>query len=201
MELLLIRHGESEADLLNVHEGRADFPLTEKGFNQAKKMAQYVAEHFPPSIIMASPLKRAKTTAMVLQEAVGCKIIFKDDLMEYNNGVLAGLSREEAIQKFPIPVGGRPKHVPIKGGESELEFRYRTEITWSQILSDYNDLERIAIISHGGTISNLIKSILSIPVENQLVFPTGDTGMHLIEMKDNKKIIRFLNNQNHLITE
>ena len=29
MELFIIRHGESEADLLGVHEGRADFPLTE----------------------------------------------------------------------------------------------------------------------------------------------------------------------------
>ncbi len=27
MKLLVIRHGESEADLLDVHEGRADFAL------------------------------------------------------------------------------------------------------------------------------------------------------------------------------
>ena len=31
MILLLIRHGESEADILNVHEGRADFELTPRG--------------------------------------------------------------------------------------------------------------------------------------------------------------------------
>ena len=28
MILLVIRHGKSEADILNVHEGRADFELT-----------------------------------------------------------------------------------------------------------------------------------------------------------------------------
>lgn len=28
MQILLIRHGESEADILHVHEGRADFELT-----------------------------------------------------------------------------------------------------------------------------------------------------------------------------
>lgn len=27
MDILLIRHGQSEADILNVHEGRADFSL------------------------------------------------------------------------------------------------------------------------------------------------------------------------------
>lgn len=42
MRLLIIRHGESEADLLDVHEGRADFPLTERGHKQAKAMAEYI---------------------------------------------------------------------------------------------------------------------------------------------------------------
>ena len=42
MKILLIRHGESEADILNVHEGRADFELTERGYQQAQKMAEYV---------------------------------------------------------------------------------------------------------------------------------------------------------------
>lgn len=31
MRILVIRHGESEADLLDVHEGRADFELTKRG--------------------------------------------------------------------------------------------------------------------------------------------------------------------------
>ena len=38
--ILLIRHGESEADLLKVHEGRADFSLTEQGKQQAAAMAK-----------------------------------------------------------------------------------------------------------------------------------------------------------------
>jgi len=29
MEIVLIRHGQSEADLLNVHEGRANYSLTD----------------------------------------------------------------------------------------------------------------------------------------------------------------------------
>lgn len=40
MILLVIRHGESEADLLDVHEGRADFELTERGHEQAIAMAK-----------------------------------------------------------------------------------------------------------------------------------------------------------------
>jgi 2,3-bisphosphoglycerate-dependent phosphoglycerate mutase len=40
LELLLIRHGQSEADLLDVHEGRADFPLTGLGRRQAGLLAE-----------------------------------------------------------------------------------------------------------------------------------------------------------------
>ncbi|WP_241973191.1 histidine phosphatase family protein, partial [Bacillus cereus] len=38
MQILLIRHGESEADILNVHEGRADFELTKKGRQQVQRL-------------------------------------------------------------------------------------------------------------------------------------------------------------------
>ena len=41
MNLLVIRHGQSEADILKVIEGRADFPLTELGHKQAEAMAEW----------------------------------------------------------------------------------------------------------------------------------------------------------------
>ena len=59
MELLLIRHGQSEADLLGVHEGRADFSLTKTGIIQAEKMAKYVAKHYPPDITI-KPFKKSQ---------------------------------------------------------------------------------------------------------------------------------------------
>ena len=63
MKLLVIRHGESEADLLDVHEGRADFSLTERGHRQAQAMAEYVAANYRIDRIYASTLTRAMQTA------------------------------------------------------------------------------------------------------------------------------------------
>jgi 2,3-bisphosphoglycerate-dependent phosphoglycerate mutase len=74
MQILLIRHGESEADILNVHEGRADFPLTELGRKQVRLMAEKVKHEFPPDFIWASTLKRASETATILADKVGCPI-------------------------------------------------------------------------------------------------------------------------------
>lgn len=46
MQLIVIRHGQSEADVLHVHEGRADFALTQTGHAQAARLAEYLKEHY-----------------------------------------------------------------------------------------------------------------------------------------------------------
>lgn len=199
MELLIIRHGQSEADLLGVHEGRADFPLTALGEEQASKMAKYVAANFAPDIIVASPLKRASKTAQFLQEAVGCELQYFDELMELNNGILAGMDRNEAAIKYPLPEGGRPIHIPIEGGESELQLRQRAETMFYKILHDFKEHKRIAIVSHGGFISNFLKVFFK-QHSDSLIFATGDTGIHHLEIKEGTNIIRFINKQDHLVT-
>ena len=198
MELLIIRHGQSEADLLGVHEGRADFSLTPLGEEQASKMGNFVATNFPPDIIVASPLKRASRTAQLLQEAVGCELQYVDELMEFNNGVLAGMDRKEAAIKYPLPEGGRPVHIKIEGGESELQLRQRAEYMLYKILHDFKNEKRVAIVSHGGFISNFLKVFLK-QHSDSLLIATGDTGIHLVEIKDDTRIIRFLNRQDHLL--
>jgi len=65
-------------------------------------------------------------------------------------------------------------------------------------LFEYQHYERVAIVSHGGTISNLLKAFLKQPMNSEFIFPTGDTGIHLLEIKENARIIRFLNKQEHL---
>lgn len=198
MKILIIRHGESEADLLDVHEGRADFPLTEKGVQQAEKMAQYVHKHFPElEEVYASPLKRAAKTAEILSETVNIPLTFKDDLMEMDNGKLKGLSREEARRRFPEPKN-RALHEPIPGGESLIEFRARAEKVFSEIMKDAREKDRsfIGIVSHGGTISQIFHHLFNLPYR-KYGFYTGDTGMHLIEVSK-RVIVRFMNKTEHL---
>ncbi|MCG1021807.1 histidine phosphatase family protein [Sutcliffiella horikoshii] len=201
MEILLIRHGQSEADILHVHEGRADYPLTDLGREQAKRLACRLNEHCPPDIIWTSTLKRASETATILAEEVGCMLMKEPNLMEFNNGVLAGLPREVAATKYPLPPGGRKPHERIQNGESEIEFRMRVEMALSKILAESSAVVRIAIVSHGGTISNLLRAILQLPVPTDVKFATGDTGMHIVRKNDNGLQIISLNNTEHLYNQ
>ncbi|RLQ96490.1 histidine phosphatase family protein [Falsibacillus albus] len=198
MEIILVRHGESEADILNVHEGRADFSLTSKGRQQAEALAEYGSKHFSVSHIYSSTLKRAKETADIINHKLNRPISFVEDLMEWNNGVLAGLSREEAMEKYPEPKGGRKPHEPIEEGESYLDFRLRAERVFSTLRHKHAD-ESIMIVSHGGAISNMLNAFYQMPVVSPYLFSTGDTGFHLLAIKNNERLTRVLNCQVHLI--
>ncbi len=151
MKLLLIRHGQSEADVLNVHEGRADYSLTELGRTQGKAMAAKVEGLIKPDIIWSSTLKRAAETTDILTKKVECEDVrLVDELMEQHNGILAGMPLEEA-EKIQFP---QFLHEAVEGGETFIEFRMRLEHIFSRIIHTTH-ADRIIIIAHGGVLSML----------------------------------------------
>ena len=177
MRLLIIRHGESEADLLDVHEGRADFALTERGHRQAQAMAEYVAANYHVDRIYASTLTRAMQTARHLSDATGVPIQQEADLMEFNNGLLVGLPHKEAAEEYPR-VPDLPPDKSVYGQESLVELRARAEKMLTKTLAETTDDETVAVVTHGGTINQLYHAFLKLPVKDGMFFSTADTGIH-----------------------
>lgn len=196
MKLLVIRHGESEADLLDVHEGRADFALTERGHKQAEAMADYVAENYNISKIYASTLTRAKQTAEHLSNQTGIPIVFDENLMEFNNGLLAGLSRAVVRKKYP-EVPDLPIDKSVYGQESQVKFRQRAENALSRFISESQSDETIAIVSHGGLINQLYRSLFEMPIDCKFFFNTADTGIHVWNLTDTERRVVKANFDEH----
>lgn len=196
MKLLVIRHGESEADLLDVHEGRADFALTERGHRQAEAMANYVADNYNISKIYASTLTRAKQTAQHLSDKTGISIVFDGNLMEFNNGLLAGLPRTVVREKYP-EVPDLPIDKAVYGQESQVEFRQRAENALSRIMNEAENDETIAVVSHGGMINQLYRSFFNMPVDCDYFFNTADTGIHIWSLTDRERRVIKANYDEH----
>ena len=189
MRIIVIRHGESEADILNVHEGRADYNLTEKGHIQAKAMAEFVCKNYNIDKIYVSTLKRAVQTATHLSEKTGVPIILDDMLMEFNNGLLAGLSREEADVKYP-KIDDLPIDRAVYGQESRVDFRKRAELALERIFKENDSDATVVIVSHGGMINQLYHEFLGLPIESKIIFGTGDTGIHEWIFKEERYVLR-----------
>ena len=196
MKLLVIRHGESEADLLDVHEGRADFALTERGHRQAEAMANYVADNYNISKIYASTLTRAKQTAQHLSDKTGISIVFDENLMEFNNGLLAGLPRTVVREKYP-EVPDLPIDKAVYDQESQVEFRQRAENALSRIMNETENDETIAVVSHGGMINQLYRSFFNMPVDCIYFFNTADTGIHIWSLTDRERRVIKANYDEH----
>ena len=102
--LTLLRHGESVGNAGGYHQGQSEFPLTEKGREQAQSLAaRWRSEGITFDGMVASPQSRARQTAEIIAATLSLEIEFDPIWMERDNGILAGLHFEEAREKHPQP--------------------------------------------------------------------------------------------------
>ncbi len=103
-KLVLIRHGESEWNKLNLFTGWTDVDLTEKGVGEAKNGGQLLkSEGFKFDIAYTSVLKRAiRTLWIVLDEMdlMWIPVIRDWRLNERHYGALQGLNKAETAAKY-----------------------------------------------------------------------------------------------------
>lgn len=201
LNIILVRHGQSVADIEGKYEGRASFPLTELGYNQAELAAKWLCENFNIELLYSSPLIRAAQTAEIIGKKLNLKVVFEDGLMELDNGLVSGLLREEANKKYPIPKGGfRPYEHFGKTGETLIVFRARVESFWCEFIDkrEEDNTKCVCIVAHGNMISTLYKCFLNLPISSEVHFTTGDTGIHSWQIEKGVKNIIFSNYLEHL---
>ena len=108
LEVLLIRHGQSEWNASGRWQGQQDPPLTDTGRNDARRAAAGLGTF---DAVMSSPLLRAAETAAAVAEGIGVGPVLTDDRwMERSAGSWEGLTRSEIEAGWPgyLADGKRP---------------------------------------------------------------------------------------------
>ncbi|MBQ1325420.1 MAG: 2,3-diphosphoglycerate-dependent phosphoglycerate mutase [Solobacterium sp.] len=104
MKLVLIRHGESEWNKLNLFTGWTDVDLSEKGHEEAKNAGRLLkAEGYDFDVCYTSLLKRAiHTLNHVLDEMdrAWLPVVKTYKLNERHYGALQGLNKAETAEKY-----------------------------------------------------------------------------------------------------
>lgn len=161
MKIFFIRHGESTSDVEDRYGGAYDDHLTEKGREQARRLAQDIngrgIEKF-----YTSPLLRARETAEILALCMKCELEIADDLREQNYfAQLSGMTREEALLHFPHMVAMLPHaDTPLPGAESRKDFIERVTRAFSRITSDFHAI--LGVVTHAGPIRRVVHEILGL---------------------------------------
>jgi 2,3-bisphosphoglycerate-dependent phosphoglycerate mutase len=179
IELVLMRHGRSRADDEDVHEGRYDSPLTAVGEAQVRSRAeQFKAQGLKLDAVVCSSLQRAHTTARLVAEILGTPEPGVDPgWMEFNNGPLAGLSYEEAEQRFPMPSFRGPYEPFFGTGESEFDFHARVGAALQRVIQ--RGAGSYLVVGHGGSLNAALRVLAGIPLpfnRHGMWFAFADTG-------------------------
>lgn len=98
--LLLVRHGESTANLNNVFAGHYDPQLTELGHRQAECTGRFVLGNYKVSGIYSSDLHRAFDTAQHFADIAGLAVIPEPRLREIYAGEWEEMSFSEVEQTY-----------------------------------------------------------------------------------------------------
>jgi len=149
MKIYLIRHGQTIGDVEDRYGGAYNDELTDEGKAQAQDLADKLSDS-GIQILFCSPLKRAQQTAEILNAKLGCKIKTVHDLRERNkNGILTGMTKGEAIIKYPEFVEKLKDYKSqIEGAESQDDFAERIKKAFTEVISSEN-YSTIGIVTHG----------------------------------------------------
>jgi 2,3-bisphosphoglycerate-dependent phosphoglycerate mutase len=149
--ILLARHGESDWNRERRWQGHADRPLTQRGREQARALAERLSD-IRLDAVYSSDLLRARATAEAVASPRGLSIRTDPDLREVDVGSWSGVTREEAQVRFPGDyerwLAGGPGW---RDGESYEAMSERVLHSVRRIVEAHPD-GRVLVVSHGGPI-------------------------------------------------
>ncbi len=135
-----------------IKKGKTDIELNEIGIEQAKKLKELIKD-YNIDLIISSPLKRARKTAEVINEAVKCNIIFEESLKERGYGIFEGMIRKEINDELINSdiLNNYQINKEYKEIETIQSLCNRVWKLLDKLKQEYKD-NNILLVTHGGTI-------------------------------------------------
>ena len=182
MNLILIRHGQSEWNALNQFTGWKDPDLTAKGIEEAHNAGKIINNlKINFDLVFTSALIRAQNTAEIILKEINQPLstIKNQALNERNYGDLAGLNKDDARKRWgdeQVHIWRRSYDIPPPGGESLKDTGERVlPYFMKEIHPHVCKGKNVLIAAHGNSLRSLIKFLDNISDEDivKLEIPTG----------------------------
>lgn len=188
-KLILVRHGQSEWNKLNLFTGWKDPDLTAQGIEEAEEAGRVLKEKgFKFDIAFTSVLQRAEKTCQMILDGVGqsdLETIHDQALNERNYGDLAGLNKDDAREKWgeeQVHIWRRSYDIPPPGDEGE-SLRDTGARVWPYYMSDILPRvlrgETVLVAAHGNSLRSLIMVLDRMDKESILKLNLG-TGVPIV---------------------
>ncbi|APC40473.1 histidine phosphatase family protein [Clostridium estertheticum] len=198
--ITLVRHGETNWNVLGKFQGCKDIILSNEGILQA----QYLNERFQNKFdyIYTSPLKRAHETAEIISKGSDIIPMIEPGIKEIDFGEWEGLTIKEVETNYPKELvlwRSDELNGPMCGGEISLKIASMRAKKAILKIATKHPGKKIIIVAHGGIIKAGLLGIFDLKMTMYHKIILGNTSVCKIIFDNelNPKIIT-LNDTSHL---
>ena len=202
MDLILVRHGETDANRQGILMGSVGGPfLNATGRAQATEIGRALKAD-PVVHLYTSPARRANETAQLISQVIEAPLSEVNDLCEIDVGRLEGLTKAEVQKNFGLHSlewerdAATARH---PDGETMEELQSRA---WEVVqgLSAKHAGETVVAVSHLFTILAVVTKLLEMPLRHFLRIRMEPGAMARIRIAPDKSEVISTNETWHLHT-
>lgn len=200
--VFLARHGATLHNLavpIRLQGNAIDGPLADVGVNQARALAEVLAQ-LPVAAIYSSQMLRARQTAEIVATRHGLTPVALDGLHEIAVGQWEGMSWAEIQQRDPEHFQAffeNPVEVPYLGGESYRDVLARTRPVFDALIQKHPG-QSIVIVTHNVVNRVLVADCLGLPLERAKLLHQSNCCFNEIRCRPGITDVRSVNNDSHV---
>ena len=217
LNLLFIRHGETDWNRQQRFQGQIDVPLNATGERQAARLAQRLAAENHDQLF-SSDLQRARQTAAPLAAAWQMPVVDVAGLREQSFGVLEGLDVPTIQARHPdlwrlwlqqdadfAPPGGesqRQFHGRVLGAVKELAAHASANASANAggNAGESGSVKRLVVVTHGGVLDMLWRSVHGLPLSGLRECAIPNTGVNRLCFAGGTLQIEVWGDDAHLVS-
>ncbi len=169
---VLLRHGESVANVHNVRQGQAQTHLSEAGLRQAREVARrWKARGWRFERVLSSPLQRAFHTALVFAHILGVPAVDVYEVLQERRIGPRHLLRPADLS-LADPDGDSPTRFAAMGGlAGESPWGLYLRALEVRALMESARPGRYLLVAHGTLLNALTRALLGLPMRAHFAGP------------------------------
>ena len=195
----IVRHGQTNWNILGKTQGHGNSDLTAKGIEQATELAESIV-NYPIDYIYSSDLGRAVQTAQILGDKLNIKVKETEALREMGFGEWEGLLIDEIKTNYASVYTtwrNEPHLAQIPGGETLHLIKDRVD-SFIQSLNEKYDNKHILLVTHSVTVRVMLLAFLNSGMENIYRIKQDNTALNIVEYRDYGPVVIKMNDTSHI---
>lgn len=189
---LLVRHGQTTANVAGTLAGRGEAPLTERGLAEARALGARLAQ-VDLAAAVVSPMARTRATAeALLADRPGVEVHVDEGVAEVDYGQWTGASLADlATDPLWAQVQHHPAAVTFPDGESMAAMSARAVETvrrWCRRVDG-----NVLVVSHGDVIKAILADALGMHLDTFQRIVVHPSSLSVVRYSDLRPFVERLN--------